>query len=99
MLNIPSSVKIGGHYLTVEITNNNESIGNDEIGRTQLAKNIIWLNENYPNSRQEEALLHEIIHNCLYDLQEEQDEKMVERLGVILYQVIVDNPKVFGRES
>jgi len=96
MLNIPETVKIGGHYLTVEITNNNESIADDTIGRTQLGKNIIWLNSNYPKSRQEEALLHELIHNCLYDIQEEQDEKMVERLGAILYQVVVDNPKIFA---
>lgn len=87
-------VKIGGHTLDVVITNNCDEIGFNEIGKTCLAKNKIWINANYPKSRQEEALLHEIIHNCLYDMKEEQDEKMVERLGCILYQVIKDNPDV-----
>jgi uncharacterized protein YabN with tetrapyrrole methylase and pyrophosphatase domain len=94
-MNIPESVKIGGHYLSVNVTNNNESLTDNEIGKTWLGKNAIYLNSNYPKSRQEESLLHEIIHNCLFDLQEEQDEKMVERLGTILYQVIIDNPEIF----
>lgn len=94
-MNIPKQVKVGGHYLDVVITNNCDDISDEEIGITYLAKNIIRINANYPHSRQEEALLHEIIHNCLWDMKEEQDEKLVKRLGVILHQIIIDNPDLF----
>lgn len=96
-MTIPKSVKIGGHVLAVKHTNNCEDISDCEIGRTVLAKNVILLNENYPQSRQEEAFLHEVIHNCLYDIDhnQEQDEALVERLGTVLYMIVVDNPKIF----
>ncbi|MGE5627820.1 MAG: hypothetical protein ACM3X7_06850 [Solirubrobacterales bacterium] len=94
-MNIPEKIKIGGHILNVIVTNNCDEIEYNTIGRTCLAKNIITLNENYPQSRQEEALLHEIIHNCLYDLKEDQNEAFIERLGTLLYSVIKDNPDIF----
>jgi Zn-dependent peptidase ImmA (M78 family) len=95
-MNIPEKVKVGGHMLDVVFTNNTEEIDFNNIGKTILAKNVIYINSNYPRSRQEECLLHELIHNCLYDLHEEQDESMVERLGVMLYMIIKDNPKIFN---
>ena len=98
-MNIPKKVKVGGHILDVEFTNDCDKINYDEIGKTWVAKNIININSNYPKSRQEECLLHELIHNCLYDLQEEQDEAMVERLGTMLYAIIVDNPEIFEKEE
>jgi len=94
-MNIPDKVKIGGHILEVKITNDCDDIGYGEIGKTQLGMNIILINKNYPKSRQEETLLHEMIHNCLYDLEEEQNEAMVTRLGQLLYSIIVDNPDIF----
>jgi len=94
-LNIPTTVKIGGHIIDVVFTNNCDEISFDEIGKTILAKNIIRINTNYPKSRQEECLLHELVHNCLYDLHEEQDEAMVERLGTMFYAIIKDNPNIF----
>ena len=97
-MNIPDKVKIGGHLLDVEFTNNCDDIEREIIGNTIIAKNIIRINTNYPKSRQEETLIHEIIHNCLYDLKEEQDEAMVERLGTMFYAVIKDNPKVFNED-
>lgn len=70
-MQIPDKVKIGGHILDVVITNNCDNIDYNEIGKTTLAKNIIYINENYPKSRQEEQdeslverlgfLLHQII--------------------------------------
>lgn len=90
-MQIPDKVKIGGHVLNVIITNDSDSIAYNEIGKTVLGKNVIYINSNYPQSRQEEALLHEMIHNCLFDLKEEQDEQMVERLGGYFYMVLKDN--------
>lgn len=97
-MNIPKTVKIGGHILDIVFTNNCDEIEASNIGNTCLAKNIIKINSNYPKSRQEECLLHELIHNCLYDMHEEQDEALVERLGVMLYMIIKDNPGVFNNE-
>ena len=96
-MNIPDTIKIGGHILKVIITNDGDLLESNEIGKTQLAKNVIYLNSNYPQSRQEEALLHEMVHNCFYDLDNTmtQDEKLVERIGVALYMILQDNPDVF----
>ena len=96
---IPNKVKIGGHVLDVIITNDCDNIAYDEIGKTCLAKNVIWINKNYPKSRQEEALLHEMVHNVLYDLSEEQDEALVERIGKYLYMFVIDNPEIFLDKS
>lgn len=98
-MNIPENVKIGGHTLKVVFTNDCDEIEYNVIGKTVLGKNLIRLNTNYPKSRQEECLLHEIIHNCLYDLKEEQDEAMVERLGTMLYQVLQDNPNLWEEKN
>lgn len=97
-MNIPETVKIGGHILDVITTNNADYIECDTIGKTTLAKNVIYLNASYPLSRREEAFLHEMIHNCIYDLDHgaEQDEALVERLGTLLYAIVKDNPKVFS---
>ena len=97
-MNIPKQIKIGGHYLDVNITNNNDYVADNQLGNTRLAKNVIHINANYPKSRQEEALIHEMLHNCLYDLDEEQDEKLITRLGTMIYMIIKDNPKMFQDE-
>jgi hypothetical protein len=89
---IPKKIKIGGHVLNVEVTNDCDIIAANEIGITTIAKNIIYINKNFPLSRQQEALLHETIHNCFFDLNEEQDEELVVRLGTIFFQVLKDNP-------
>lgn len=94
-MKIPTKVKVGGHIINVVVTTDGDNIEFNEIGKTLLAKDVIYLNGNYSHSRQSEALLHELIHNCFYDLREEQSEALVERLGVALYQIIVDNPEVF----
>jgi hypothetical protein len=94
-MKIPDKVKIGGHTLAVIITNDCDNIAYNEIGKTCLAKNVIWLNKNYPKSRQEEALLHEMVHNMFYDLGEEQNEAIVERIGKYLYMSVIDNPEIF----
>lgn len=96
-MNIPDKVKIGEHSLDVILTNDCDCISYDEIGKTCLAKNAIWINKNYPKSRQEEALLHEMVHNMFYDLNEQQDESLVERLGKYLYMSVIDNPMVFEK--
>ena len=94
-MKIPKSVKVGGHILDVVQTNDCGVISSDCIGQTILAKNIIYLNESYPKSRLKEALLHEIVHNCFFDLQAEQNEALINRIGVMLYMLIMDNPKIF----
>ena len=94
-MKIPKSVKVGGHILDVVQTTDCGVIGSDCIGQTILAKNIIYLNESYPKSRLKEALLHEIVHNCFFDLQAEQSEELINRIGVMLYMLIMDNPKIF----
>lgn len=98
IMKIPNKIKVGGHVLDVIVTNDCDQVAYNEIGNTTLAKNTIYINKNYPKSRQEEALLHEIVHDIFYDISEEQNEELVERLGKYLYMVIKDNPELFKED-
>ncbi len=94
-MKIPNKLKISGHTLDVKITNDNNCIDTNEIGKTIIANNIIYINKNYPKSQQEETLIHELLHNCFYCLGEEQSEPLIQRLGAMLYSIIIDNPNIF----
>lgn len=94
-MEIPKTIKIGGHELDVVVTNDSDIIPDNNIGLTITAKNVIYLNSRYPQTQLEEALLHEILHNLYYSLSLEQSEEIIQRLGFLLYATLKEN-KCFG---
>lgn len=91
-------IKIGGHKVEVKSYPAKEMGG--LMGQSWNAHNIIRLNLDYPVSRQEGVLLHEVLHHCMENLGYKYDknsataihsEQTVEALAQSLYQVFIDN--------
>ena len=96
-------LKIGGHGVEVKFYKRREMSGN--IGESWNVENIIRICEDYPESQQEEALIHELLHhvmsNLVYPYKKEDataihSEITVEALAQGLYQVLKDNEIVFS---
>ena len=82
-------LKIAGHKVQVKWLTEKE-IGTIS-GQCWQKHNIIKINNQLPESRQEEVLLHEILHFIHSNLGYEKDEQLVTALGEALYQVLKDN--------
>lgn len=100
-MKIPKTLKIGGHTYQVVVTSNlAERDGN--AGATNAMLNLIRLDDTYPVSRQEETLLHEVLHAVFHqmgmnefpELQQRQ-EYIVNTMANGLYQVLKDNKLAF----
>lgn len=56
----------------------------------------ITIDPSFPISSQEETLLHEIFELIDYNLELGLDHKTIMALGVVMHQVIKDNPRIFS---
>lgn len=65
-MDIPKRLKIGGHTVRVEV--GDDTVTNNYAGEDWSLQNLIRINGNYPQSRQESILLHEILHHIVSDL-------------------------------
>mgnify|MGYP003144219938 FL=1 len=89
------TVRINGQDFDVKLTS--EAIGGEEggqniIGRSNTALNLIAIDGTLPDTRQEEVLLHEILHLVAADL----PEFMVRDIGNNLYGALADNNMLAG---
>ncbi|MFW6030181.1 MAG: hypothetical protein ACOCRO_08005 [Halanaerobiales bacterium] len=95
-MKIPEKVKIGGiDYEVIMVPLKSEELNyGDAIGSITHTDCKIWINKDMPIQKQQETLIHEIIHaidvfvgdsNCEYF------EENVESFGKVLYQVLRDN--------
>jgi hypothetical protein len=91
---LPTKVRIGGK--DYEIIKTNLAFTDSLQGQISYGELKIRLEESLPEQNGEEVLLHEIIHGVFNHMRIEQDEELVEKLGNGLYQVISDNPHIFG---
>lgn len=85
---IPKILKIGGHYITVKVT---DDIPGDNCGQFDIKKNEMLINKNQKATQMEATLIHEILHAVNITL----DEERIEFISQALYQVIKDNNLVF----
>jgi len=67
-------------------------------GNTNYAGSCLYIEskiellKDLPITKKEQTLVHEIIHACLFEAGfNEHDEYLVNRLGIVLYQVLKDN--------
>lgn len=98
---IPSKVKVAGIEYDVQHKDIVEIAGNRNYrGKCESNLGIIELANGMGKDVAEQVFVHELIHACLdqagYD---EHDEDMVNRLGIILHQVLKDNKLYFGDEE
>ena len=101
-MNIPKQVKIGGFMYTVERPKNSfvSKEGNAYDGEHRFSKKEIKVAKSGCKEYQEVVFLHEVCHAIIdcYVSSDEQDERFVEQFSKGLYQVIVDNPDILGKE-
>ncbi len=100
-MNIPKSIKVGGHTYSVELTKTKDTEkGKHHWGITYLEEKRILLDKEMPVTQIEETFLHEILHICMhqsrisYDIEDKielSEEQIVMRLTIPLYQILKEN--------
>lgn len=89
------NIKVGGIDYIVIYTDLSAYDSNDSyrMGNTHEAKAIIEIRKEMPKQRQEQVLIHEMVHAMFYEIgiEMEDDEDIVNRVGLVLHQVLKDN--------
>lgn len=65
------------------------------LGQASLDKAIIEIDSGLSETKKQQTLVHEVLHACFNEAgygANEQDEDMINRVGIVLYQVLKDNP-------
>lgn len=93
----PRTIKIGGLIYKVEQTKDLQGKDGD-WGNISYKETTIHLDDNLTNQLTNQTLIHEITHGVLEEAgYEEQEEEMANRIGKVLYQVLLDNDFSFLR--
>lgn len=96
---IPTNVKVAGIDYKVEQV---EEIDNNpsHMGDVVYQKSLIRIKQGMSEDKKEQTLVHEILHACFEEAGiENQEEDTINRVGVILYQVLKDNHLYFGEKE
>lgn len=92
-MEIPERVKIGPHQFDVKIVDVVDSAMNLK-GQINTLSNCIRLKRDMAQSKQEETLFHEVLHEIAASLSVQDallDEENVTRIAYGFYQFLVDN--------
>jgi len=91
---LPTKIKIGGVYYTVEEQENLINI-DDAWGRVDYFNSHIRVDKSLSHDRKEQSLIHEVLHAIFLESgYKEQDEDMINRVSIVLHQVLKDNPRL-----
>ena len=83
-------VKIGGIVYPIEIVNDFTGETGD-WGQTNFKKSKITIDSNLEKQRKNQILVHEIVHALFFEAGIKDDEDKVNRLGLVLHQMLADN--------
>lgn len=88
---IPKKVKIAGiEYAVSEIEHFQRD--NELLGQILYTHGIIKIDSSIANDRKEQVFVHEMLHGIFFEAGiEEQDEDIINRVAIVLYQVLKDN--------
>lgn len=95
---IPNKVKVAGIEYTVAEKDVVEIGENKNYqGACRFVTSEIEILNSLSESRKEQVFVHELVHAILNEAgYDEHDEDMVNRVGIVLHQVIKDNYLYFG---
>jgi len=92
---LPNKIKVAGiDYQIQEVA----EIDDDPsmMGSCLYQRTIIKIKSNMSNDKKEQTLIHELLHACFNEAGfNEQDEDVINRVGIVLYQVLKDNQLSF----
>ncbi|THE09934.1 ImmA/IrrE family metallo-endopeptidase [Bacillus timonensis] len=93
---IPNKVKIAGiEYSVTEKHGLEQKHG--LLGHVLYSLSEIEIDDRLNQDRKEQVLVHELLHACFHEAGfEEQDEEMINRISIVLYQVLKENHLAFG---
>lgn len=96
---LPKNINVAGiNYEVREVEG--LAAEHDLGGQILYEKGIIKIDADMSQDKKEQVLVHEIIHSIINEAgYNEQDEEMVTRLGIVLYQVLKYNNLYFGSEE
>lgn len=84
-------IKIGGCEYDIELVEEVDE-GSDTIGSVLYLKEKIKIKEGMSMHRTNQTIVHELLHAIFYEAGfEEHEEDMINRVGIILHQVLRDN--------
>ncbi len=99
-MTIPNNIKVGGFVYDIERKEAPFAGSNGAVldGEHSFGDKHITVSRSGCEEYQNLVFLHEVCHAIIdaYVSQREQDEAFVEQFSKGLYQVIVDNPQIFG---
>lgn len=87
-------IKVGGiDYQVVlkDLDTRGDDKNGQQLGWCVMGDNLIEINEKIHKTRQDQTLIHELTHAMFFEAGLEDEEELVNRLGLILYQVLKDN--------
>lgn len=95
---LPNKVDVAGiNYDVVEVEGLAEDY--DLGGQILYERGIIKIDANMCKDKKEQIFVHEMPHSIFNEAGfREQDEDMIIRLGIVLYQVLKNNKLYFGEE-
>ena len=98
-------VKIGPFVYEVKYSQGVSDEG-ECFGSTHNNRQVIYLQPDLKRQKTEQTFIHEIMHACdwvsgllyRYDsASKPTEEEVVREMSMVFYQVLTDNPKIFGR--
>ncbi|HHY74045.1 MAG TPA: ImmA/IrrE family metallo-endopeptidase [Bacillus bacterium] len=93
---IPNKVIVAGvGYQVISV----QEIDDDPntMGTCLYHKSLIKLKDGLSNDKKEQTFVHELLHACFNEAGFiEQDEDVINRVGIVLYQVLKDNKLNFS---
>lgn len=90
---IPNKINISGIEYTVEEVDNVIIDGSNQfLGACYYTSAEIQVRSDLPQTKKEQTFVHEMLHAIFNEAgYSEQDEDMVNRVGIVLYQVLKNN--------
>ncbi|WP_273129975.1 hypothetical protein [Bacillus weihaiensis] len=97
---IPNKIKVAGIDYAVLLKNFIEINGDRNYqGSCSYVDSEIEVLDGLSEDKKEQTFIHELTHAIFHEAGfKEQDEDMVNRVGIVLYQVLKDNKLYFGGE-
>lgn len=97
---IPSEVKVAGvNYQVKEVETVIIDGSTDYAGSCDYFNSEIELVSSLSKTKKEQVLIHEVLHACFHEAGfQEQDEDTINRVSIVLYQVLKENNLNFTRD-
>jgi len=81
-------INIGGHIYDIVLKNlTHEDESKELYGRHEVKENIIYINDNIHKSRQQETLIHEILHAIHFNCGLPHNEQYIDAISKGLHQL------------